>query len=374
MAFFGDRMKSNLAGKVRTDKERNSALDYPLMAPKANGTAVQITEGILWIRMPMPMALDHINLYLLEDDDGWFIIDTGLHTNKTKELWLVVAENHCQIKPIKGLICTHFHYDHSSLAQWLMDTFNIPLFMTYGEFYTLATHSRALDTLGNSHQRQFYQHAGVPLDTVEKIFEACKKDPFMEHRPSKFNRLRHDDVLTIGKRRWRIVIGEGHSPEHACLYCEEDKLLLAGDQLLPHISSNILVSEIEPMGQPLKNWLRSLKQIQSLDANTLVMPAHGPIFTQMHVRAQQLIDHHFDTLATLQDFARHHSQFNAYEAMQHLFNRKLSPIDTLMALGETLAHLNWLEANDDLQCQRQVNEGVDMYCSTQSLKLDRKKA
>ena len=250
MAFFGDQMKSNLAGKVRTDKERNSALDYPLMAPKANGTAVQITEGILWIRMPMPMALDHINLYLLEDDDGWFIIDTGLHTNKTKELWLVVAENHCQIKPIKGLICTHFHYDHSSLAQWLMDTFNIPLFMTYGEFYTLATHSRALDTLGNNDQRQFYQHAGVPLDTVEKIFESCRKDPFMAHRPSKFNRLRHDDVLTIGKRRWRIVIGEGHSPEHACLYCEEDKLLLAGDQLLPHISSNILVSEIEPMGQP----------------------------------------------------------------------------------------------------------------------------
>ena len=374
MAFFGDRMKSNLAGKVRTDKERNSALDYPLMAPKANGTAVQITEGILWIRMPMPMTLDHINLYLLEDDDGWFIIDTGLHTNKTKELWLVVAENHCQIKPIKGLICTHFHYDHSSLAQWLMDTFNIPLFMTYGEFYTLATHSRALDTLGHNDQRQFYQHAGVPLDTVEKIFEACRKDPYMAHSPNKFNRLRHDDVLTIGKRRWRIVIGEGHSPEHACLYCEEDKLLLAGDQLLPHISSNILVSEIEPMGQPLKNWLHSLKQMQSLDANTLVMPAHGPIFTQMHVRAQQLIDHHFDTLATLQDFARHHSQFNAYEAMQHLFNRKLSPIDTLMALGETLAHLNWLEANEDLQCQRQVNEGVDMYCSTQSLKLDRKKA
>lgn len=364
-------MKPKLANKIRTDKERNSALDYPLSAPNANGTALVVKEGILWIRMPMPMSLDHINLYLLEDDDGWYIVDTGLHTQETKKLWLIVAEQYCQTKPIKGLICTHFHYDHSSLAAWLMDTFNVPLFMTYGEFYTLKAFSRGMGTTERNNQRVFFQQAGMPTAEIEKIVAACKKDPFSVHSPESFNRLRQDDVLTIGKRQWRIVIGEGHSPEHACLYCQDDKLLLAGDQLLPHISSNILVTDLEPNGQALQHWLDSLQRIQLLAADTLVMPAHGPIFTQMHVRAQQLIDHHFETLSTLRKFANEHQQFSAYQAMQHLFNRELSPIDKLMAVGETLAHLNWLEANEDLQCQRQPAGGISTYCTTQSVKLDR---
>lgn len=361
-------MEAKRTTKVRTDKERNSALSYPMPAPQANGTTVEIAEGLLWLRMPMPMALDHINLYLLEDDDGWYIVDTGLHTEKTKELWLEIAQRYCQTKPIKGLICTHFHYDHSSLASWLMETFNIPLYMTYGEFYTLSTNSRGANKLGNPSQRAFYQAAGVPAETVDEIFEAFSKDPFMKHCPPEFNRLRHDDVLTIGKRKWRIVIGEGHSPEHACLYCEDDKLLLAGDQLLPHISSNILITDVEPKGQPLKYWLRSLRCLQQLDAKTLVMPAHGPIFTEMHVRAQQLIDHHQDTLDAIVAFAKNNSRFTAFDAMKHLFDRKLSPIDVLMAVGETLAHLNWLEANDDIQCTRAVGEGFTTYSSTKLMK------
>lgn len=365
-------MKSERNSEVRTDKERNDALEYPVQAPNADGSVVEIAEGLLWLRMPMPMELDHINLYLLEDNDGWYIIDTGLHTEKTRELWMYISQTHCKNKPIKGLICTHFHYDHSGLAEWLMHQFDIPLYMTHGEFYTLKTNSRAMNTLGDEHQRSFYKQAGVPEETVDGIFEACRQDPFIQLSPPSFNRLRGGDVLSIGNRVWTIVIGEGHSPEHACLYCADEKLLLAGDQLLPHISSNILVNDMEPQGQPLESWLRSLKKLQLLHPDTLVLPAHGPVFKKINTRAQQLIDHHLDTLEDLKVFACKHLHFTAFDAMKHLFDRKLSPINTLMALGETLAHLNWLESNDDLMCYRKNASGVNTYEYSVKDKLIRK--
>lgn len=365
-------MKSQLASKELTDHDRNGALNYPIQTPNADGSAVEIAPGLLWLRMPMPMALDHINLYLLEDVDGWYIVDTGLNTEKTQELWGLVTTTYCKTKPIKGLICTHFHYDHSSLASWLMQTFNVPLYMTYGEFYTLTAHSRGILTLGNSSQLDFYQQAGVPRDKIDAIFDACRQDPFIENCPPSFNRLRGGDVLSIGNRRWQIIIGEGHSPEHASLYCEEEGLLLAGDQLLPHISSNILVSDMEPRGQQLEDWFRSLRKLQLLHPETLVLPAHGPVFRQIHVRAQQLIEHHLETLERLKEFACNNENFTAFEAMKELFNRKLSPVNTLMALGETLAHLNWLENNNDLVCCRKNESGISTYLLAATPRKDRK--
>lgn len=356
-------MKSKVLPKGSQNHELNGFLEYPTPPPQADGSVVEIADGLLWLRMPMPMALDHINLYLLEDDDGWYILDTGLNTEKTRQLWLAVVERHCKGKCIKGVICTHFHYDHSGLSSWLTETFKVPLYMTHGEFFTLKSMSSGVATLGNDNQLDFYHRSGLPRTQVDAIFDDCRKDPFIKGCPQSFTRLREGDVLTIGKRHWQIIIGEGHSPEHACLYCEEDKLLLAGDQLLPQISSNILVSDLEPQGQQLKYWLRSLEQLQSLDPRTLVLPAHGPVFKQMHLRAQQLIDHHLEKLDTLREFALQETEFNAYQAMKHLFKRSLPPIGTMMALGESLAHLNWLESNGDLVCQRENDSGINTYLS-----------
>lgn len=340
---------------------RHDFLEYPMAPPLADGSMVEVADGLLWLRMPMPMSLDHINVYLLEDDDGWFILDTGLHTEETRELWLKIVAQHCNNKAIKGVICTHFHYDHSGLASWLMQTFNVPLYMTHGEFFTLKSFSGAFENLGNDHQLDFYHRAGMPKNEVMRVIDACRKDPFVQYCPPAYSRIREGDVFTIGQRRWKIVIGEGHSPEHACLYCEEDKIILAGDQLLPHISSNILVNEFEPQGQQLANWFRSLERIQTLDPQTLVLPAHGPIFRQMHLRAQQLVDHHVETLDKLRKFVSEKAEFTAYQAMKCLFNRKLSAFDSMMALGETLAHLNWLEANNEFLCQRDNDSGIYTY-------------
>ena len=363
-------MKAMVLPDERDNHQQYGLLEYPMTPPQANGSVVEIANGILWLRMPMPMALDHINVYLLKDVDGWYIVDTGLNTEKTRQLWLQVIEQHCQKKMIKGIICTHFHYDHSGLTSWLTQTFNVPLYMTYGEFYMLNTISRSVDTLGNKHQLAFYHRTGTPRSEVDAMMDSCRNDPFIKHSPESFTRLRGGDVLTIGQRRWQIIIGEGHSPEHACLYCEEDKLLLSGDQLLPSISSNILVNEMEPQGQPLKHWLRYLEQLQTLDINTLVLPAHGPVFRQMHLRVQQLIDHHVEQLSLLKSFALQQKEFNTYQAMKYLFkrSRSLAPIESMMALGETLAHLNWLEDNGDLICQSMNDSGINTYLPTPIIK------
>lgn len=365
-------MKSMVLPDTPQDHQQHGLLEYPMTPPQADGSVVEIADGLLWLRMPMPMALDHINVYLLQDDDGWYILDTGLNTEKTRQLWLIVIAKHCKNKAIKGIICTHFHYDHSGLATWLMQTFNVPLYMTYGEFYMLKTISRSVTTLGDEHQLAFYHATGTPRIEVDAMIDACRKDPFIKHSPPSFTRLRGGDVLTIGQRRWQIVIGAGHSPEHACLYCAEDKILISGDQLLPHISSNILVTEMEPQGQPLKYWLHSLEQLQTLDPNTLVLPAHGPVFRGIYLRTEQLLQHHVEQLDILRKFALQGKAFSAYQAMKLLFNKRvLSPIENMMALGETLAHLNWLEDHGDLLCQRINDSGINTYLSTLTVKEDR---
>lgn len=364
-------MKSAILSKTLKEHDLRGGLDYPLEPPKADGSVVEVASGLLWLRMPMPMALDHINVYLIEDFDGWYILDTGLKTEKVRQLWLTVSKRHCKGKPIKGIICTHFHYDHSGTSSWLMHTFNAPLYMTYGEFYTLKTMSESVDNLGNDNQLAFYHRAGAPIHEVDAMLEGCRKDPFIKHCPPSFTRLRENDILKIGKRQWKIVIGEGHSPEHACLYCEQDKLLLSGDQLLPEISSNIMVSDLEPNAQPLKTWFKSLEKLQELHPETLVLPAHGPIFRKIHLRSQQIINHHLQTLDKLRELAKRGTEFTAYEATKYLFQRKLSPIEGMMALGETLAHLNWLEENSDLIGLRNNDSGITTYLSSSIAIKDR---
>jgi glyoxylase-like metal-dependent hydrolase (beta-lactamase superfamily II) len=349
--------------KARKQRERE-ALHYPLVPPNADGTLVRICDGIYWARLPIPMGLDHINVYLLEDDDGWYLLDTGLNTAKNQQLWQSITENHCATKPVKGVICTHFHYDHSGLASWLSQYFEVPLYMTHGEFYMLESMSNGVSHLGNQQQRLFYQKAGVPDDKMDAMFDACRNDPFMEHRPRQFTRLRGGEGFKIGKRNWHILIGEGHSPEHACFYSEanvdEPAILIVGDQLLPEISANILITDREPNANPLKLLLNSQDAFNALDANTLVLPAHGPIYKNMHIRIDQFKQHHNRHLAVLTELASEQA-FTPWQAMLTLFTRPLSPMDQVLALGETLAHLNYLIFDGQLQKQYQANECVDLY-------------
>lgn len=317
-------------------------LDYPFTAPATDGSAVEVAPGILWVRMPMPMALDHINIYLLRGQDGWTLIDTGLNTETTRERWEHIAAHHLQGLPIVRLVCTHMHYDHAGLASWLCERFDIPLYMTHGEYFMMRTLAEPMpDPLPRAHA-EFYQRAGMPQERVDRMWKAMRKDPFMPPQPHSFTRMRGGDELELGGRIWRVVIGEGHSPEHACLYCEEDEILIAGDQLLPRISSNVLVTGIEPEANPLQLWLASLTRLEQLAPDTLVLPSHERVFRGLHARTQELREHHEHQFVLLRAYLTGHASCTAFEAMLCLFPRLRGPVDDMLALGETVAHLSWL--------------------------------
>ncbi|MCK0508013.1 MBL fold metallo-hydrolase [Aromatoleum anaerobium] len=332
-----------------TSAAEQGALDYPFAPPAPDGEVVELAPGILWARMPMPMQLDHINVYLLRDGDGWIIVDTGLNTGTTKKLWETIAARQLDGLPVKGLICTHFHYDHAGLASWLTERFDVPLFMTHGEFFTMRGLNEQVPDPLPAPLSQFYLRAGMPVERIEKMFGAVRRDPFMPPQPHAFRRIREGEEMRIGGRSWRIVIGEGHSPEHACLYCEDERILIAGDQLLPRITSNVLVSGVEPEANPLQLWLDSLTRLDRLAPETLVLPSHQLVFRGLHARVRELREHHRQQFDVLRDFVADSGSCTAFEAMGKLFPRLLGAADDMLAIGETIAHLSWLRYQGELR-------------------------
>ena len=317
-------------------------LDYPFTAPATDGSVVEVAPGILWARMPMPMALDHINVYLLRGSEGWTLIDTGLNTDAARQCWEHIAATHLQGLPIVRLVCTHMHYDHAGLASWLCERFNIPLYMTHGEYFMMRTLAEPMPDPLPQAQVVFYQRAGMPQERVDRMWKAMRKDPFLPPQPHSFIRLSGGDDIELGGRIWRVVIGEGHSPEHACLYCAEDQILIAGDQLLPRISSNVMVTGIEPEANPLKLWLASLTRLEQLAPGTLVLPSHERVFRGLHARTQELREHHAHQFVLLRAHLTEHASCSAFDAMHCMFPRLRGPVDDMLALGETIAHLSWL--------------------------------
>jgi len=297
------------------------------------------------------MALDHINVYLLRDGAGWTVIDTGLHTPSSRAAWEHLAATYLEGLPIQRLICTHSHYDHAGQAAWMVERFGAELFMSSGEYFVLrGFYGPPPDPLPALHQR-FYLRAGMNEAQIEQVFTSLRRDPFLPPVPESYQRLRDGDVLRIGERDWRVVIGEGHSPEHVCLYHSEgtEHLLIGGDQLLPRITSNVLVTPVEPEADPLKLWLRSLDRLDTLAEDTLVLPSHQSVFQGLHARVQELHAHHQQQFVLLRTALHERGQATAWELMQVQFPKRRHPVDDLMAIGETLAHLAWLRNQGQVQ-------------------------
>ncbi len=290
----------------------------------------------------MPGGLDHINLYLLEDQDGWTIVDTCLKLDSAKILWESLFNGFMKGKPVIRVICTHLHPDHIGLAGWLCARFECDLWMTRSEFL----HGNLLlgYTAENLPQEaiDFYFRAGFDeqtLETYRKRFGTFGR--MAEKLPHRFRRLRDRDTLTIGKHYWQVVVGSGHSPEHACLYCPGLKLIIAGDQILPRITPNVSVFPTEPEGNPLDDWLTTNSKIMEiLPSDLLVLPAHQSPFIGVKVRISQLIDGHRQSLSLLYDALA--DRKTVPECFDILFKRKIGGSQIQMATGETIAHLNYL--------------------------------
>jgi glyoxylase-like metal-dependent hydrolase (beta-lactamase superfamily II) len=312
--------------------------------------------------MPLPFALNHINLWLLEDDEGWTIVDTGLGSNRTKEYWEQIFQTALGGKPVTRVITTHFHPDHMGLAGWLVERWGAEFCASqsewlFGRMLSLESDERYLGTMD-----AFYRRAG--LDDTALAVMAERGNAYargVTAIPPTFRRLRDGDRLTIGGSTWEVIVGSGHTPEHVCLYDPVRGVLIAGDQILPRISPNISVWPSEPEADPLRDFLVSLERLNTLPEETLVLPSHDTPFTGLHDRVRALWIHHEQRLAeTWQACDRPKT---VTEVTRIMFRRELDPHQLVFAVGEALAHLNHLTAKGRLK-RSLDRQGVLQFAQT----------
>ena len=324
-------------------------LNYPFAEPPEHSSYYEVAPGVRWLRFPLPFALNHINLYLLDDGDGWVLVDSGIKSPVSYDLWRAHFETTLEGKPIKRIVGTHFHPDHIGCAEWLVQHFGSEFLTTRAEWLTatvlqLETHGNATDFW-----RDYYRSAGLDEETLKAV--ATRGENYAErigHMPRPFTRLTDGDRLEIGGRTWHVIIGTGHSPELITLYAPEDRLFISSDQVLPVISPNVSVHAPEPYGDPLTEFLDSCAKLTALDGESYVMPMHGRPFHGLHARLEELIRHHAERL-TLTLEAGSREPFTIVELLPIMFKRKLDFQQTQFAIGEALAHVNHLVTLGDMQ-------------------------
>lgn len=333
-------------------------LSYPFdEAIPAPGELIAVCPGVFWLRMQLPFALNHINLWLLEDGPGWTIIDCGIASDDTRANWENIFAHHLDDKPVLRVIATHCHPDHLGLADWLCQRWQVPLWMSTGEYAIGRMMQAGLPGVdGASMIPHFQQHGATDPALIAQLAERKEYYPrLVPGVPAAYVRLQEGQLVRIGAHEWRVITGFGHSPEHVSLYCKELKCLISGDMLLPRISTNVSVWPLEPLANPVQAFLDSLDQYCALDSDTLVLPSHGKPFRGIHMRVQQLIEHHQDRLAEV--LALCVTPQSANDIVPFMFHRPLDTHQLTFALGEALAHLHYLWFAGQLQ-RAQGEDGI----------------
>ncbi|MBX3511161.1 MAG: MBL fold metallo-hydrolase [Hyphomonadaceae bacterium] len=311
--------------------------------------------------MPLPFALAWINLWLIEDEGGWVIVDTGVGIEPSREYWRQVFNTTLAGRPVTRVICTHMHPDHMGLAGWICRKFDATLCMSRLEYITgrmlVADTGREAPPEGV----RFYRAAGWDEDAIDSyVVRFGGFGKAVSKIPDSYHRLSDGDVLTIGGRPWRVITGNGHSPEHVCLWQEELKLFISGDQVLPRISSNVSVFPTEPNGDPLSDWINSCKKLRAaLPNDVLVLPAHNEPFHGLHTRLDALVEGHERALARVLH-RLHQEPKRAIDLFGALFARKIGGELLGMATGEAIAHANCL-INRGLARAVRGEDGVIRY-------------
>ena len=314
------------------------------------GEALQIVPGLRWARMPLPFALDHVNLWLLQDNveqdgamrTGWSLIDTGAGTDATRAAWEQLLADGLDGQALVRLIATHCHPDHVGLAGWLCERFAAPFWTTTGEFGFMRMMAAALPGVdGPSAIPHFERHGLRDAAMLDQMGSRRNYYPSLVPTvPLAYTRLQDDQNVTIGGQLWRVITGFGHSPEHASLYCAKLNILVSGDMVLPRISTNVSVFAVEPDGNPLQLYLDSLGKFADLPEDVLVLPSHGKPFRGLHTRIRQLREHHVERLAEV--IAACAVPQSAADIVPIMFRRPLDAHQLSFALGEALAHLHKL--------------------------------
>jgi glyoxylase-like metal-dependent hydrolase (beta-lactamase superfamily II) len=337
-------------------------LDYPFPKTPEGGSVLEVAPGVKWVRMPLPFALNHINLWLLDDGDAAVIVDSGLGTIQTRELWEQVFADELKGRSVSRLIATHCHPDHAGLAGWLTRKFNAPLLMSQADYLTAHAWRDEAAGYTNDNLIAFLRENGLDEPRLQGFRERGNHyRRNVPDFPNRYHRLLDGDEVVIGPNRWRVIMGYGHAPEHAALHCAALGVLISGDMVLPKISTNVAVTSVDPDANPLGLFLDSIVNYAKLPADTLVLPSHGLPFRGLRERVDQLVEHHRLRLAELEEACAEPQA--AADVIGTLFRRELDTHQTFFAMGETLAHLNYLVRTGTLARSRGA-DGVVRYART----------
>lgn len=348
----------------------SNPLVYPFAGPPAVGQRQTVAPGIEWLRLPLPFDLDHVNVYLLRDGAQWLLLDTGMNTAATRDIWSRVLDGlpggetvqHAARGAVSRVVVTHAHPDHAGLAGWLHERLGAGLSMSEVEWRMLSQHEPDPGATAAYAARvaAYWRRAGAPAAMVEWARARPAATHALLPPRAAFTFLCDGDTLRIGDDTWQVLFGRGHSPAHVCLYCAERAILIAGDQLLPGISPVVGIWEGElagpegdggcpvavPDADPLRGWLASLDRLEALPDDVLVLPAHETPFIGVRTRVQVLRERHQRKFARLLDLCREPQ--TTFALARALYPRHLGELQTLFACAETLAHTCFLLAEGRL--------------------------
>ena len=349
-----------------------SQLHYPFgdSLPET-GRTIEVAPGVRWLRMTLPFALDHINLWLLRDRDpetgreGWAIVDCGIANDATRAAWEQVFANELQGLPVLRVIVTHMHPDHIGLAHWLTERWDARLWISATDFNAARLASQSTTGFGGEAAAAFMaSHGLADPEAIDKVRKRSNYYASMVPQvPQRFRRLMDGDVLRIGEHDWHCHAGHGHAPEHIGLHSPSLGVLISGDMVLPRISTNVSVIDLEPEGNPLPLYLASIERMRALPADTLVLPSHGKPFRGLHARIQQLSRHHDERFDAVLDACAREPQ-TAASLLPVLFRRPLDLHQTTFAMGESIAHLHALWQRGQLKRERGA-DGVYRFRQSQ---------
>lgn len=321
------------------------SLTFPYSEPPAAGASIELFPGVHWIRMPLPFALDHINLWLVEEENGWAVVDTGFGVEATRAIWEQHFAGTMRGKPITRILVTHYHPDHLGNAQWLAERFATsegPLIPEMSLLELVTAHAVAGGT--GAHQKsalaEFFRSHGLTAEQIEITANRGNTYSFgVPTRPTTCQRIFPGDTVEIGGKLWSAIVGHGHTPEHLSFYCEEAKLLVSGDMLLPKISTNVNVWPVTALSDPVSEYVGSLQAFKYCEEDTLVLPSHGLPFRGIKARVEALETHHEARMNELYAAVLTEAK-TAAELIPVLFRRQLDNHQLFFAIAEAVAHVN----------------------------------
>lgn len=321
----------------------------------------KVLPDLYRMEIPLPRnPLKAVNSYLIKDGDRSLIIDTGMNREECKQQMLSnIQELDVDLNRTDFFI-THLHADHLALAGELV---------TESSAVYFNEKEAAPINFGGGEPMQdafgFLCSNGFPEDELERALKNHPAALYGLRRHLEFSLLRENDIINAGDYSFRCIETPGHSPGHMCLYEPNKRILVAGDHILFDITPNITLWP--QMENPLKEYLASLEKVYPLDVD-LVLPGHRSIGHDHRKRVEELRQHHKVRLneilsaikegdKTAFDTAPHVSWDVDYKSWE-LF----PPQQKFFAVGETLAHLKYLE--EEGLVRRKTKDGKILFSAS----------